>query len=1174
MKTLQDNLTIKSLALFAATLLLILNLLNSTNAKAQCHIDDWTALKALYESTNGNGWDNKTGWTAVNGILPLVNCNLENLHGVTLHTTAGNAFGRVKTLYLTTNYLTGTIPEEIGNLTYLEGFGLGANFLTGEIPNSIGNLIHLTRIYLHDDGSFHDDGTPGNNNLTGSIPPSIGNLINLEEIMLQHNSLSGEIPDSIEYLTSLTKLFLYKNKLSGNIPTGICNLTSLIELKLPHNKLEGNIPNCLGHPTNGNLSSLEHFDVTSNKLSGIIPPNIGNLTSLTHLVFSSNKLTGSIPTSIGNLVNMHSFGISANFIDGEIPDTLGNLNVLQKLWMNNNNLSGSIPTRIGNLSQLSTVYLQGNNLSGSIPAFSSSSINLYINENYFSCSEIENGLMENQIPFEYDPQFKSPENYDEQKSFVIDSVNIGQTTVNLTPNFSGNINGYSYQWRQNDVVISGATDATLTIPNVQPDKAGKYTLHIEDSNCQSMELISDPFYVLIEGYDLYGQEVEYNQIMVEFDNLERTNYYEEILLEGKGWVEKRCNCNRELYLWEFQSTEDAVDALVAIDAKHVSIKPKPKVDGGLNNYVTIGDSNFGAEAFNILRNVSSTTFPDQVTVFLLDTGLDQNGIDASPYLMTNAPVDNCYEVNSASGYNYINDSIDIDYSDEVWHGTFGFNAITSALDESNNVEIVPLKVFDENGQGSLFDLTCAIYHAIDHNADIINLSAGYQGQHSSILENAVNYARENGIFICTAAGNDTLNIDSIPQYPAYFASQYYHVYDEIGQITESFKYDNVISVASLDAQNNLSAFSNYGQDAVTISSYGEDIHSYGLGGTDMFASGSSMATYFVTRELALEIASNKNRSYQQIWNDFTNNCLIDNPSTVDKTITGKQLNVPIEPIVYGCTDEESCNYNELATIDNGNCEPCNTGPTCNSNARLANPIKVVVEGAFAKFAQRSFTNNFIIAEKAYIKHQKEIHRILSSADKRYVKVNANFQVIKDIALSLLYQTFTNTKNETIVNKDHLQKIDNFFTSLHKATDNQNLKKEIDDIRRYLHVMKDKELQQALIDFDKAGLEDMNQTMEDNLLSLQESFTVQLINTLGRDAYIIYQASHSGTVNIQLFDVDGRKLQQSFSQTIESGKYQRTLFKQHLPKGIYYAQIYFKSVKGEVFKEVLKVSVVQ
>ena len=62
---------------------------------------------------------------------------------------------------------------------------LASNNLSGSIPNNIGNLINLT--YL----SF------ANNELTGEIPPSIGDLINLNSLNLINNNLSGEIPVEI-----------------------------------------------------------------------------------------------------------------------------------------------------------------------------------------------------------------------------------------------------------------------------------------------------------------------------------------------------------------------------------------------------------------------------------------------------------------------------------------------------------------------------------------------------------------------------------------------------------------------------------------------------------------------------------------------------------------------------------------------------------------------------------------------------------------------------------------------------------------------------------------------------------------------------------------------------------------------------------------------------------------
>lgn len=62
------------------------------------------------------------------------------------------------------NHLSGSIPEEIGNLRKLERLGLFKNNLEGNIPRTIGKLENLKYLDL----SF--------NQLSGSIPIEIAGL--------------------------------------------------------------------------------------------------------------------------------------------------------------------------------------------------------------------------------------------------------------------------------------------------------------------------------------------------------------------------------------------------------------------------------------------------------------------------------------------------------------------------------------------------------------------------------------------------------------------------------------------------------------------------------------------------------------------------------------------------------------------------------------------------------------------------------------------------------------------------------------------------------------------------------------------------------------------------------------------------------------------------------------
>ncbi|WJX23620.1 hypothetical protein P8452_12819 [Trifolium repens] len=58
------------------------------------------------------------------------------------------------------------------------------------------------------------------NNLTGSIPENIGELQNHQELALQENWLSGSIPLSIGRRKNLKKLLLYSNQFSARYPFG------------------------------------------------------------------------------------------------------------------------------------------------------------------------------------------------------------------------------------------------------------------------------------------------------------------------------------------------------------------------------------------------------------------------------------------------------------------------------------------------------------------------------------------------------------------------------------------------------------------------------------------------------------------------------------------------------------------------------------------------------------------------------------------------------------------------------------------------------------------------------------------------------------------------------------------------------------------------------------------
>lgn len=247
--------------------------------------EECQVLVALYESTNGDNWEDNSGW--------LVDQTPCSWYGVICQQ------GHVVELQLYYNQLTGFLPPEIGNLTNLKSLYLDRNQLSGPVPAEIGNLAKLEVARL------------GGNDFN-SIPAEIANLKNLIFLELWGNQLSGEIPGELGNLSLLQQLKLSDNQFTGDIPPKLGNLTNLSHLDLSHNRLSGSIPATLG-----DLAVLNELDLSHNQLTGSIPNEFGNLTYLYWLDLSYNELTGLVPVALANapIAELRLWG---NLLDGTI----------------------------------------------------------------------------------------------------------------------------------------------------------------------------------------------------------------------------------------------------------------------------------------------------------------------------------------------------------------------------------------------------------------------------------------------------------------------------------------------------------------------------------------------------------------------------------------------------------------------------------------------------------------------------------------------------------------------------------------------------------------------------------------------------------------------------------------------------------------------------------------
>ena len=296
------------------------------------------ALLALYFATNGEAWENNSGWK---DAAVGTECAW---YGVTC---SNNQVSRIQ---LNKNNLQGTIPAVIGNLERLEMLWLSQNGLTGQIPSQLGSLTLMQdlRLLL--------------NNLSGELPNELSGLENLEIVYLGGNSLTGTLPSWLLNLSSLSVLNLEANQFSGEIPAWLGNMPLLYALNLGTNNFNGEIPEELG-----DASNLDSLSLHSNNLSGAIPSSLGKLVKLERLFLYSNSLSGEIPAQLGNLINLEYLSLSRNSLTGNIPAALGNLEKLIGLYLYENSLSGSIPAELGNLVNLTALDLSSNLLTGAVP---------------------------------------------------------------------------------------------------------------------------------------------------------------------------------------------------------------------------------------------------------------------------------------------------------------------------------------------------------------------------------------------------------------------------------------------------------------------------------------------------------------------------------------------------------------------------------------------------------------------------------------------------------------------------------------------------------------------------------------------------------------------------------------------------------------------------------------
>jgi len=164
------------------------------------------------------------------------------------------------------------------------------------------------------------------------------------------------------------------------------------------------------------------------------------------------------------------------------------------------------------------------------------------------------------------------------------------------------------------------------------------------------------------------------------------------------------------------------------------------------------------------------------------------------------------------------------------YSAFGHGTMTTGLVHlvAPKARILPLKAFTSNGTGYLSNIVAALYYAVQHQANVVNMSFDVSTP-SAALSQAVSYANQKNVVLVAAAGNENSNA---PVYPAALNG-------------------NVMGIASTTDWDARSSFSNYGNTDVWIAAPGEYVITTFPGGTYASASGTSFSSPMVAGTVAL-----------------------------------------------------------------------------------------------------------------------------------------------------------------------------------------------------------------------------------------------------------------------------------------------------------------------------------
>ncbi|XP_075512543.1 receptor protein kinase TMK1-like [Primulina tabacum] len=200
-------------------------------------------------------------------------------------------------LWLHGNQFTGSIPDNIGDLTFLRQLNLNGNRLVGLIPQSLANM-HLQVLDLN------------NNMLMGSIPKFKSENVSYESNSFCQSDPGEPCAPEVNALLDFLQDLSYPEKLASD--------------------WIGNDP-CRGPWWGISCDSRNEVAVINLKnlgLNGTLGPSLANLPSLLEIHLEGNNLHGIIPTNLTLLRSLRLLNVRGNNFKPPLPRFRDDVNVI------------------------------------------------------------------------------------------------------------------------------------------------------------------------------------------------------------------------------------------------------------------------------------------------------------------------------------------------------------------------------------------------------------------------------------------------------------------------------------------------------------------------------------------------------------------------------------------------------------------------------------------------------------------------------------------------------------------------------------------------------------------------------------------------------------------------------------------------------------------------------